>query len=104
MKRREVTLTAAQQTELEQLRDQGAKACMRERAAAILKVAAGQAAQTVAMHGLLRRRDRHTVTTWLNGYQATGMAGLEIQTGRGRKAAFFLSVRSGGAGGRGAGD
>ena len=48
-------LTAEQTAELEWVRDHHQKAYMRERAAAILKVASGLSMLQVALHGLLKR-------------------------------------------------
>ena len=98
MARRTLTLTPAQHRELERLRDHGPKPYLRERAAALLKVAAGQPATVVARQGLLRRRRRESVYSWLNRYQAEGLAGLYIRPGRGRKPAFSPSARRRGAG------
>jgi transposase len=84
----QVELTESEQMELEQLRDHSAKAYLRERAAAILKLAAGLSGREVAHHGLLKRRKHQTVCGWVQRYQAEGVAGLIIRRGRGRKAAF----------------
>jgi hypothetical protein len=91
MTRRKVVLTVEQRTDLEQMRDHAAKPYLRERAAAVLKVADGQALETVARAGLLRRWDRHAVSTWLTRFEVAGVAGLQIQPGRGRKPAFSPS-------------
>lgn len=102
--RRRLNLTTEQQSELEQLRNTAAKPYLRERAAALLKIASGQTPAHVAAAGLLQTRDPDTVYAWLNRYQATGLAGLTIREGRGRKPAFSPSAsadRSGGAAGRG---
>jgi hypothetical protein len=87
----EVTLTAHQQQELEQARDNHPKPYVREAAAAILKVAAGQSARQVALFGLLRPRDPESVSGWIERYQQSGIKGLLVSDGRGRKAAFFPS-------------
>lgn len=92
MAQRRLTLTPAQQRELVQLRDHAPQPYLRERAAALLKVAAGQPPAAVARQGLLRRRKPDTVYAWLNRYQAAGLAGLVIRPGRGRKPAFSPSV------------
>lgn len=85
---RQVTLSSAEQHELEQLRDHADKPYLRERAAAILKVAAGAVAAVVARQRLLRPRQPRTVYTWLDRYRETGVAGLRVRPGRGRKPAF----------------
>jgi transposase len=71
---------------------------MRERAAALLKVAGGMRAATVARQGLYRRRSEEAVYRWLNQYEAGGIAGLRIREGRGRKPVFSPSKRNGDAG------
>ena len=87
-----LTLTPAQRTELMRLRDTAAAPYLRERAAALLKIAEGHSASAVARTGLLRRRKYHTVVAWLKRYQAAGIAGLQIRPGRGRKPAFSPSA------------
>jgi transposase len=76
---------------LEEMRDHHPKAYMRERAAALLKIADGQSVAEVARNGLLRRRHWETVADWLNGYVRHGLAGLYLKAGRGRKPAFSPS-------------
>lgn len=85
----QVILSEAQKQELEQARGHHTKAYVREAAAAILKVAAGNSARQVAASGLLKVRDPETVSDWIQRYQAQGLAGLRVKAGRGRKAAFF---------------
>jgi hypothetical protein len=87
-KRRYVELTEAQAAELETVRDRHEKPYMRERATAVLKVAAGASPHYVAGHGLLKARDPDTVYSWLDRYEREGMMGLGIRGGRGRKPAF----------------
>ena len=77
--------------ELERLRDSGPKAYLRERAAAILKIAEGIAAAVVARALLLKPRKPDTVYDWLNRYEKEGIQGLVIKPGRGRKPAFSPS-------------
>ncbi len=83
-----LTLSAEQRAELEAMRDHAPKAYLREKAAALLKIAGGQIAWQVAQHGLLKARDGDTIYRWLTRYQAEGIAGLAVRKGRGRKAAF----------------
>ena len=85
---RRILLTPAERAELEQLRDHAVKPYLRERAAALLKVADGAIAATVARERLLRRRQPRTVYLWLDRYREDGIAGLTIRPGRGRKPAF----------------
>ena len=91
----QVRLTREQQQELEQARDGHPKAYVREAAAAILKVAAGQSARQVALKGLLRVRDPESISSWIERYQHAGIKGLVVRQGRGRKAAFSPSQSPG---------
>ncbi len=84
-----LVLTNEQRAELEQLRDHHPKPYVRERAAALLKVAAGQSIRQVALRGLLKRRNPETVTEWVLRYLAEGPAGLLVRSGRGRKPSFY---------------
>lgn len=93
-------LTAEQVEELTTARNRHAKAYVREKAAAILKVNQGQSIRQVALHGLHKRRSAHTVKSWLTDYLARGIAGLRVKAGRGRKPAFFPSEPNGGGTGR----
>lgn len=90
-------LTVAAQQELEHLRDHCSRAYVRERAAGILKVAAGQEPEQVAETGLLKRRDRDTLYRWLERYVEEGVSGLYVRCGRGRKPAFSPSGPKGGS-------
>lgn len=86
-----IHLTEAQQQELCHTRAQHTKAFMRERAAAVLKVAAGALVQQVAETGLLKRHEPETVRSWIDRYLAAGLAGWEVKSGRGRKPKFSPS-------------
>ena len=92
-----VALRPEQTQELERLRDHDPTPYVREKAAAILKVAAGQSLRAVARAGLLRPRRRETVAAWVRRYLAEGAAGLRVRPGRGRKGAFFPPGRGDGA-------
>ena len=81
-------LNEGQKRELEEIRDGNQKPYMRERAAALLKVARGRSGRDVALNGLHKQRDPDTIYTWVRRYQAEGIKGLLIRQGRGRKAAF----------------
>lgn len=94
---RQLELNDAQRIDLRHLRDHARLAYLRERAAALLKVADGIPAAWVARDGLLRPREPMTIYDWLNRYQAQGIAGLTIRPGRGRKPAFSPSAGDGGA-------
>lgn len=100
MPRRQLVLSETERQELVHLRDHARQPYVRERAAALLKIAEGMPAARVARQGLLRPRDPDTVYTWLDRYQATGHAGLKVRAGRGRKPAFSPSTRDDGGGPR----
>ena len=69
---RQLTLTDEQRRDLLDCREHHPKAYMREKAAAILKVADGQAVRQVAAHGLLRPRQPKPVGRWIDRYLAEG--------------------------------
>jgi hypothetical protein len=75
-KRRRLALRWEQRRELEDARDHDRRPYIRERCAALLKIADGQSAHAVACHGLLKARDPDTVYAWLDHYQAEGLTGL----------------------------
>jgi len=83
-----IELAPAQVQELEQVRDHHPKAYVRVKAAGILKVWSGASRRQVAKSGLLKPVRRETVQRWIVRYQHEGVAGLLVQTGRGRKPAF----------------
>ena len=74
---RTLKLKTEQEQELTQLRDQTEHEYIRERCAALLKIAGGQSPHWVALHGLLKPRDPDTIYSWLNIYEAEGLAGLQ---------------------------
>jgi len=96
-----IVLSAAQTAELEAVRRSHSKAYLRERASAVLKVAAGQSVRQVAEYGLLKRHEPETVSQWIRVYQQQGLAGWSIKPGRGRKASFFPHALDGGKRSRG---
>lgn len=71
-KRRTLSLTPEQEADLVKMRDHDKRPYLRERAAALLKIAAGMTPHAVAMNGLLKRRDPDTVYKWLGDYIVTG--------------------------------
>jgi transposase len=87
-----LNLTTKQRRELEDLRDHADLPYLRERAAALLKIADGDSARTVAAHGLLKKRWYYTLGRWVKRYQKDGIEGLKIKAGRGRKPAFSPST------------
>ncbi len=94
-RRTQIDLTPAQRAELKRAERRHPKPYMRERATGILKVAEGQSVRQVALQGLPRPRCPETVAEWIRRYQDQGLAGLLVQSGRGRKPAFFPSTRHG---------
>jgi hypothetical protein len=57
-------------------RDHDSNPQIRERCAALLKIATGQSAYAVARGGLLKPRDPDTVYEWLNWYEQNGLDGI----------------------------
>lgn len=90
-KRIHVELSPSQQIELEQVRDRHPKAYLRERAAAVLKVAGGQNLTQVGQTGLLKRHEPETIHAWIRGYLEAGIASWKVKAGRGRKPKFSPS-------------
>jgi transposase len=78
--------------ELEKIRDHHPKPYVRERAAALLKIADGTSGREVALHGLLKARCPDSVYDWVKVFRNEGVKGLVIKPGRGRKPAFSPSV------------
>jgi hypothetical protein len=83
--RRTLVLTDDQRRALVRLRDHDARPFVRERAAALLKIADGQSPHQVARNGLLRPRDPDTVYSWLDLYETEGVAGLDLRRHGGRR-------------------
>jgi hypothetical protein len=89
----QVDLSEEQRDELIDVRDHHEKPYMREKAAAVLKVAGllegeGQSARQVALNGLLRERRPNTVRDWVHTYKEEGIDGFLVEEGRGQKPAF----------------
>jgi hypothetical protein len=74
--RRTLSLTPRQRDDLLSHRDHDPRPYVRERCAALLKIADGHAPHAVAQAGLLRSRDPDTVYAWLHHYQREGLPGL----------------------------
>lgn len=91
--RKELKLSAAQQAELVKARNRHPKPYVRERAAAILKVAAGQSMRQVALQGLTKPHEPETVSGWIKRYLQEGVSGLLVRPGAGRKPVFSPSER-----------
>ena len=88
-----VDLSKKQRDELIDVRDRHDEPYMREKAAAVLKVAGppgqeGQSARQVALSGLLRERRPNTVRGWVHAYKKEGIDGFVVEEGRGQKPAF----------------
>ena len=75
-KRREPSLTIEQREELVGHRDRHQRPAVREKAAALLKIAEGASPHWVAKSGLLKPRDPDTVYGWLQIYLDEGFKGL----------------------------
>ncbi len=88
----QVILTQEERAELEDVRDHSPLPYLRERAAAILKIADGASGRETALHLLLKPHWQDTIYEWVKRYKAEGVEGLKIRNGRGRKPAFFPSV------------
>jgi hypothetical protein len=58
---RALELTDSQRQDLQHYRDHDPRPYVRERCAALLKIAAGQSPHALARHGLLKPRDPDTV-------------------------------------------
>ena len=77
---RTLTLTEEQRQELKQYRDHDSRMYIRERCAALLKIASGKTAHWVALNGLLKARDPDTLYAWLDIYENQGIEGLLKRT------------------------
>lgn len=74
--RRTLTLTAEEKQALIDHRDHDPRPYVRERCAALLKIASGRVPYWVAKHGLLKQRHPDAVYGWLNNYEVEGLAGI----------------------------
>ena len=86
MKKRTLELAETERETLEQMRDRHPKFYMRERAAALLRIAAGHSAHSVAVTGILKPRDPDTLYKWLTDYESKGIGGLRQPVRRKRRA------------------
>ncbi len=77
-------LTTEERRELEHIRDRHKKPYMRERASALLQIADGRSALSVARDGVLKNRDPDTVYDWVHRYQLSGCDGLVQRARRSR--------------------
>jgi hypothetical protein len=74
--RRKLLLSAGQREALVAHRDHDPRPSVRERCAALVKIAAGMSPHAVAQRGLLKARDPDTVYGGLAAYEAAGLAGV----------------------------
>jgi transposase len=82
-----------QEAELVRTRDHARQPYLRERAAILLKIAAGQSIRQAAATGGRKTHHHDSVCGWVARYQTEGLAGLLVRTGRGRKPASFPAAR-----------
>lgn len=73
---RPLTLSDSERLTLQEVRAHHPAPAVRERAGALLKIAAGQRPSWVARHGLLQPRDPDTIYGWLDRYQTHGLVGI----------------------------
>ena len=74
--RRTLHLEAEARQALEQHRNHDPRPYVRERCAAILKIADGRSPHWVAQHGLLKPHDPDTLYQWLGYYEQAGLPAL----------------------------
>lgn len=74
--RRTLPLSELARQDLRAARDHDPHPSIRERAAALLKIADGQSPHAVARQGLLKPRDPDTVYEWLTWYEKYGITSL----------------------------
>lgn len=74
--RRTLEVGDSERQDLQYHRDHDPRPYVRERCAALLKIADGQSPHAVARHGLLKPRDPDTVYSWLAHYQDQSLSGL----------------------------
>jgi transposase len=86
-----LVLSHADRAKLEHWLKNPPKPYLRERARAILLIAAGEEGQRVA-EKLRVRTHRTTIGEWVKRFKAEGTAGLKIKVGRGRKPIFSPSA------------
>ena len=89
VERRTLALLPDEHRTLEHHRDHDPRPYVRERCAALLKMAEGTSPPAVARTGLLKARDPDTVYGWLAHYEAAGVEGvLAGQHGGPRRGGF----------------
>ena len=75
-KRRNIELTSEEKKKLEYHRDHDKEPYVRERCAALIKIAEGKSAHWVSQYGLFKKRDPDTIYSWLTIYETEGIEGL----------------------------
>lgn len=88
-----LALTHNQEAELVRTRDHARQPYLRERAAILLKIAAGQSIRQAAATAGLKPHHHDSVCGWVARYQTEGLVGLLVRKGRGRKPASFAAAR-----------
>ncbi|MEM8863499.1 MAG: hypothetical protein AAGD96_34760 [Chloroflexota bacterium] len=91
-RRRFLELTEVQRQELINARDQHPKGHMREKAAILLKIADGMSPHAASQQGGHKPHHPDSIYKWMDWYESEGLNRLNVQKGRGRKAAFFPKV------------
>jgi hypothetical protein len=87
--RRTLALSDGERAELLSHRDHDPKPHVRERCAALLKIAEGHSPYAVANGGLLRYRDPDTVYAWLDYYRDEGLPGVLAHQHGGNRRGFL---------------
>ncbi len=87
--RRKLELSAQMRQELVELRAQTKQEYVRERCAALLKIADGASAHQVAKEGLLRPRDPDTVYGWMDMLEKEGISGLQRHKQGGKRRGYL---------------
>lgn len=75
-RQRTLKLTKPEREKLSWHRTYDKRAYVRERCAALLKIASGRSAHWVAHHGLVKARAPDTLYNWLDIYEEEGLKGL----------------------------
>lgn len=88
-RRRSLEIADVQRQELVHHRDHDPRPYVRERCAALLKIADGQSPHTVARQGLLKPRDPDAVYAWLTRYEREGLAGVVAYQHGGRRRGYL---------------
>lgn len=74
--RRTLTITDEERKQLQDYRDHSGHPQVRERCAAMLKIAEGKSPFWLSQEGLLKHHSPNTIYGWLDLYQQEGLKGL----------------------------